>query len=562
MAVTNLQKMYPVSINPVLSLSNLLAGLRNHPQEFTEIFRTMTTNNIPCHNTYIHIIQIGAGGTGGYVAAEIMRFLGSIPDQLKYMIKYTLCDGDEFEAKNLGRQLCSEEDLGVNKAEALISNYGPYFGCNMNNLKVLPKYLTNIKELQHLDYGLIRESRQGYNTIYTGKDSIVSDDIQVLREHHEYLSPIYLNSGYALNNKIKIIPIIIDCVDKTTPRKIISDYLDQLYNIKAQSLLAFIIDFVTMMIAHSKTHLEKLKYSTGKTAELYITKSGKLCVKFIGINELTPFGFITDAVTAKLTQPQTYIISSGNGHFTGQVYWGRVSGLHAMTTPVKYKELYGNDDVSPLFGKTTSKEIANDTEMLHIGRLYLDTDSSRPIIKVDTSVTSAGSIDQLEEELKRIYMARQLSNAQLEKTNYDNDNTNNPEIERFIRQGIPVVIDSQTFNIDEDLTKLNTLEELTASIMSVPSPYKVHPELIDISIDAQEDQMSCAERAAANVQNINANKTAANLVINYFTSIINGLLPMEPGSTVPISTAGVKFDVRTNSFTPELLTTDYLRQYT
>ena len=559
MAVTNLQKMYPVSINPVLSLSNLLAGLRNHPQEFTEIFRTFTGNNIPCHNTYIHIIQIGAGGTGGYVAAEIMRFLGSIPDQLKDMIKYTLCDGDEFEAKNLGRQLCSEEDLGVNKAEALISNYGPYFGCNMNNLKVLPKYLTDIRELQKLDYGLIRENTLDYNTKFNGRDSVVSDNIKVLNEHHDHLSPVFLNSGYALNNKVKVIPIIIDCVDKTTPRKIISDYLESLNNIESQDILSFIIDFVSTMIIHNKNSLEKLKHSTGKTAELYITKAGKLYVKFIGINELAPFGFITDAVITRSSQQQTYVISSGNGHFTGQVYWGRVSGLHVMATPIKYKELYGDNDVSPLFGKTTSNDIKNDTEMLQIGKLYLDTSNGRSMIKVDTNVTSAGSIDQLEEELKHIYLARQLYDAQLDKNSYDNDN---PETERFIRQSTPIVVDSQTFKIDEDLTKLNTLEELTASVMSVPSPYKVHPELIDISIDEQEDQMSCAERAAANVQNINANKTAANLVINYFTSIINGLLPMEPGSTVPISTAGVKFDVRTNSFTPELLTTDYLRQYT
>lgn len=559
MAVTNLQKMYPVSINPVLSLSNLLAGLRNHPQEFTDVFRTFTSNNIPCHNTYIHIIQIGAGGTGGYVAAEIMRFLGSIPDQLKDMIKYTLCDGDEFEAKNLGRQLCSEEDLGVNKAEALISNYGPYFGCNMNNLKVLPKYLTDIRELQKLDYGLIHENTLGYNIKFDGKDSVVSDNIKVLNEQHAHLAPVFLNSGYALNNKVKVIPIIIDCVDKTTPRKIISDYLESLNNIEAQNILALIIDFVSTMIVHSRSSLEKLKNSTGKTAELYITKVGKLYVKFIGSNELAPLGFITDAVTTRHSQQQTYVISSGNGHFTGQVYWGRVSGLHVMSTPIKYKELYGDNDVSPLFGKTTSNDIKNDTEMLHIGRLYLDNINGRYMIKVDTNVTSAGSIEQLEEELKRIYLARQLYDSQLDKNSYDN---NNPEIERFIRQSSPIVVDSQTFNIDDGLTKLNTLEELTASIMSVPSPYKVHPELIDISIDEQEDQMSCAERAAANVQNINANKTAANLVINYFTSIINGLLPMEPGSTVPISTAGVKFDVRTNSFTPELLTTDYLRQYT
>lgn len=521
------------------------------------MFRTFSVHNTPAHNTLIHIIQIGAGGTGGYVAAEIMRFLGSIPDQLKCMIKYTLCDGDEFEAKNLGRQLCSEEDLGVNKAEALISNYGPYFGCNMNNLKVLPKYLTNIRDLQKLEYGLIRETSQGYNAKFNGKATIVDDNIQVLNEEIDFNSPVYLDSVYAINNRVKIIPIIIDCVDKTTPRKIISDYLDSLYSHKSQSMLSYVIEAVTGLLTHTRLTFAELKNSTDRMAELYISKKGELKVKFKGTGDIKVFGFITDTVTQRRIQNQTYIISSGNGHFTGQVYWGRVSGLPVMSTPLTYKELYGDEDVSPLFSKTNVANSTNDNDYIHICNLCFDVNTYK--IRADTSVTSAGSLEQLEDELKRIYLTRKLHEIKVAQEGY---NPGLPSPERFIRGNIPIICNSKNFEIDTDISKINTLEEFTASMLSVPSPYKVHPELIDLDIDAQEDQMSCAERAAANVQNINANKTAANLVINYFTSIINGLLPMEPGSTVPISTAGVKFDVRTNSFTPELLTTDYLRQYT
>ena len=64
---------------------------------------------------------IGAGGVGSYL----------IPCLAKTQKDITIWDGDEFEEKNLERQLFDKADVGKNKADVLAS----YFG-----LKSKPKY--------------------------------------------------------------------------------------------------------------------------------------------------------------------------------------------------------------------------------------------------------------------------------------------------------------------------------------------------------------------------------------------------------------------------------------
>lgn len=62
--------------------------------------------------TYI----IGAGGTGSWLAASLVRLVG--PDNV------VLVDGDKLEARNLDRQLFQREHIGQNKAQALAGLYG------------------------------------------------------------------------------------------------------------------------------------------------------------------------------------------------------------------------------------------------------------------------------------------------------------------------------------------------------------------------------------------------------------------------------------------------------
>lgn len=74
----------------------------------------------------IHIVMLGAGGTGGHIAPHLYRLLHSLfrPSEV------VICDGDRVEKKNLVRQNFVECDLGQNKARVLAERYASAFGLN------------------------------------------------------------------------------------------------------------------------------------------------------------------------------------------------------------------------------------------------------------------------------------------------------------------------------------------------------------------------------------------------------------------------------------------------
>lgn len=59
---------------------------------------------------------IGAGGGGSWLVPSLAMLIGHE--------RVTVVDGDKLEAKNLNRQLFTEQDIGRNKAEALAAKYG------------------------------------------------------------------------------------------------------------------------------------------------------------------------------------------------------------------------------------------------------------------------------------------------------------------------------------------------------------------------------------------------------------------------------------------------------
>lgn len=63
------------------------------------------------------ILQIGAGGTGGYITDELVDVLGSTNQEHVLVV----VDGDIVEERNLERQAFYRKDINKNKAEALIS---------------------------------------------------------------------------------------------------------------------------------------------------------------------------------------------------------------------------------------------------------------------------------------------------------------------------------------------------------------------------------------------------------------------------------------------------------
>lgn len=85
-------------------------------------------------NEQMHVIIIGAGGTGGWFASYI--------DRIKDNHIVTIIDGDIVEEKNLTRQNFFKEDIHFNKAQVIGSRY------NFNN--IVPQFLTSSDEISEI----------------------------------------------------------------------------------------------------------------------------------------------------------------------------------------------------------------------------------------------------------------------------------------------------------------------------------------------------------------------------------------------------------------------------
>lgn len=293
----------------------------------------MSTNNtalpnlqkhLPIVQDGINIIQIGIGGTGGQVANNILRTIGGMDKDLQTRMRYVGIDGDTFEEKNLGRQLCVSHDLGKNKAQVIVSRYANAYNVNEEAASFIDSYITSPKDI--LD-----------------------------------------NFHCGFTN------IIIDNLDKNKPRTWIDEAVKEF-------IRTYIIGYV-------------------------------------------------------------YIISTGNGEWNGQVSMG-CAHKH-MRKMVTY---------------TPGKTIMDDP--YHF---------------------------------------------------------------------------------------------------SIPSPYLVSPELLDVTVDEREEAMSCADRAAQNVQQLAANQTAANICFNYTNAIITQFINQVNGKEDCPQTVGtVRFNALNNGYTMERLTDEYL----
>lgn len=65
-----------------------------------------------------YVFVIGVGGTGGHLAAPLARLVAYHPKTQG--TKTVFIDGDEFEEKNVTRQLVGESQIGLNKARAMV----------------------------------------------------------------------------------------------------------------------------------------------------------------------------------------------------------------------------------------------------------------------------------------------------------------------------------------------------------------------------------------------------------------------------------------------------------
>lgn len=489
----DLTKLFPVAIPKGFSESSL-EHILNHPlvqtastqDVISQIFKSMDT---------IHIVQIGAGGTGGYVASNLLRQLGSMHPLLQDRIYYWLMDGDEFEAKNMGRQLCTEDDLGENKAEVLINKYGEFYGCNMDHVFAIPAYLTNISQLiaanaiPRYTPNPVAYTKSNINDLWHSTKYSCNFTPYVSKEDADNCKKIrdllQLETVIPCHSSTYPTIIFIDCVDKNAPRKIIHDYMQQYKTSKScyqsnsvfRNWLKNMLDFDDLPAAFT-TFVNRGDAYKLISSEMLSLRS---C---IGSN--------------------IYLISSGNSQYTGQVYWGRISQFFPDQPAATYSDIMTQGD-------------PEDYSLANILTAMAEYNGS-PV--KDTGMRSLYENNRILEIVPNLTVRK--------------------------RESIPDVITENP----------NYFKSL---FMSVPTPYERFPELLDLEVDKAEEAMSCAERAAQNVQNITANQTAATLVNNYLTSILRGMLPMKDTDRTILTTAGINFNVNTNVFTSEYLTSDYLQ---
>lgn len=612
---------FPVAVKQLSSITNILDWIKKGPATGPLSVRSIMSKNI----NFLHIIQIGAGGTGGYVAAEILRILGGLPVPIQRYVYYTLMDGDEFEEKNLGRQLCTEDDIGVNKAVSIVDNYADYYNVLSGHAIALPKYLTSIDDLMELKHGLV-DSHIPVRIVYD-KDNInkelayvmnIDEVIEQKLHSKEFIEKLVEEKAkgavgvvFSIDNKYKnttieacaetrknfqedtniddsivaipsifpsnITTIIIDCVDKTTPRKIIHEYLEGQYSYPSlfevcQNLYDTRTEFTTMEGAQNGADYDKEKsgYSNQGirllnfgTAENYHSVIfardgfGSSCNNGKGeVFHASPSTRFESNGTV-----DTYIISSGNGKYTGQVYWGRYSSISAGTRPIRYEDIEtAGLDISTLLPKMNIDSVRNSDYMKYNIASFSEVLSGE---YQKSHLTNAYVYSMFDDNCTKDKM---LFNVLYKAYAMDcKHSITKPELSKTYHSLFALPYEWDELNgkikVDESSVNIESFDAYASSVVSVPSPYLRNPDLIDESKDIEEEQMSCAERAATNVQNIAANKTAANLVINYFRSILNGMFPLEKDAYNMLSTVGVSFDVRSNLYKPEMLTKTYLKEY-
>ena len=80
----------------------------------------------PHHPVSVHVI--GAGGTGSQVATNLARMDMALRALGHPGLHVTIFDPDTVSEANIGRQLFSESEIGLNKAVALVTRINRFFG--------------------------------------------------------------------------------------------------------------------------------------------------------------------------------------------------------------------------------------------------------------------------------------------------------------------------------------------------------------------------------------------------------------------------------------------------
>src|ERR1041385_1305333 len=103
-------------------------------------------------------VLIGAGGTGSHVIAPALAYLHAYQANKNEAYEFLVIDGDNYEYKNLERQLFDPDLVGQNKADALCSMYKRY------PVVPIPKFI-GAKDLDELipEYSVVFSAVDNYS---------------------------------------------------------------------------------------------------------------------------------------------------------------------------------------------------------------------------------------------------------------------------------------------------------------------------------------------------------------------------------------------------------------
>lgn len=121
----------------------------------------------------IQVILVGAGGTGSHILQSLARIAAHAAQQPGPPLHLTVIDGDVVEPKNVGRQLFSAADVGLNKAQALAARFNAVFGLR---IEAVPKMAT---------WDLISRLRDGSSMVHILVGAV--DTPAARKELHEAL---------------------------------------------------------------------------------------------------------------------------------------------------------------------------------------------------------------------------------------------------------------------------------------------------------------------------------------------------------------------------------------
>lgn len=144
-----------------------------------DLLKASQTDYIPRKNIYPFIVQIGTGGTGGYLVQHIAQLLGTT----KKPATYVIADPDVIEKKNLGNQLFLPSEVGLKKADVLAERYSYAYDLDIRSYS--EGYIESVNDIKNL-----------FNADYISK------------------------GGYYTT----LLPIIIGCVDNNFTRKIMHEF--------------------------------------------------------------------------------------------------------------------------------------------------------------------------------------------------------------------------------------------------------------------------------------------------------------------------------------------------